>query len=190
MTHYDATTRRDVLRGSAVGVGALVGGSGAVALAQDSSAAAPAFAAAATGAQHFWLSVTGVSGPSTARGFEGQIPVTSFAVGVDAVSGAGGGKITPSTFDFTATTSKATPQLLAALVTGANVTKAILTGVRVTSSGASQRYLKITLSNVVVTSLHTIESRDGAPVDHVSLTYNRATVAIDGQAATFPPNNP
>lgn len=187
MTENDGATRRDLLRGGALGVGALVGGAGAVTLAQQSNAATPAFSASATTGQQFWLAVSGVTGPGTARGFVGQLPISSFSFGFDeagSTGGAGTGTVTPTTLDFTTPTSKATPQLLADLITGKVVPKATLTGLRPNASGVEQRYLIIVVHNLLVSSLHTSESH-GAPTDHVSFKFDSITVTIDSETVTY-----
>lgn len=187
MTGQDGATRRDLLRGGAFGVGALVGGSSAVTFAEQSNAATPAFTSSAATGQLFWLAVSGVSGPSTTRAFAGQLPISSFSVGFDeagSTGGAGAGTVTPTSFDFTTPTSKATPQLLLALIQGSNVSKATLTGLRTTPSGTEQKYLTIVMHNLLVRSVHTTESH-GAPTDHVSFAFESITVTIDGETVTY-----
>ena len=179
--------RRDVLRGGALGVGALVG---AVGMAGAGEASPPGFqmAASSTASQQFWLAVKGVDGPSTTKGYEKQIPLHSFGWGVDnsaPVAGPGAGKATASPFTFTATSSKASPQLAKLACTGVHISTVVLSGVRRNAAGVMTRYLKLTLTDALVSSLHLGEANAGAPTDHVALLFGGVTFVIDSVSMTF-----
>jgi type VI secretion system secreted protein Hcp len=183
-------SRRDVLRGGALGVGALVGAMG-VTGAAEASTPAVRMAAASTPAQRFFLQVDGVDGPATAKGFEKQIPVQAYSWGVTSTGstttggGGGAGKTTPGPFVVTIASSIASPPLLLACCTGKHFAKATLRGVRTGAKGKPTQYLTITLTEVLISSLQQSEGSGGAPLDIVSLAFARVTYTESGHTVTF-----
>jgi type VI secretion system Hcp family effector len=187
-TTPDGASRRDLLRGGAIGVGALVGGVMAAPAISEAAAPGVKLAAASGPGQHFWLAIAGITGAGTAKGFEKQIAVSSFSWGVSVALAAVGqpqGRPTATDFSFQALSSKATPQLLLNAVSGKVAQTAVLTGVRTTARGVAQNYLKITLTHVLVSSLEQGESGGGQPQDAVSLNYQKVTLLLDGVTTTF-----
>jgi type VI secretion system secreted protein Hcp len=186
-------SRRDVLRGGAIGMGALVGAMG-VSGAADASAPAVRMAAASTSGQRFFLEVDSISGPATAKGFEHQIPVHSFSWGIANSSsgspggGGGAGKVTATPLALTMTSSIASPPLALACATGKHIASATLRGVRKDGKGKSSQYLTIKLTNVIVSSLHQSESSGGAPLDTVQLSFAKVVYTESGHTVTLSPN--
>lgn len=187
MTH-DGASRRDVLRGgSALGMGALVG-TMTTGIA-DAATPGVTMAATASGAQQFFLAVDGVDGPSTTKGFEKQIPVLSYSWGVSntstlSSSGGGAGKAVESPFAFTMLANVASPALASLCCTGKHVRTATLHGIR-TSGKSRVQYLTITLSDVLVSSLHQLESGGHQPVDTVHLLYQSIKYVEELHQMTF-----
>jgi type VI secretion system secreted protein Hcp len=178
-------SRRDVLRGGALGMGALVGAMGVSGVA-DAATPSVRMAAAASSAQRFFLAIDGVTGPATAKGFEKQIPVHAYSWGVTNTGGTGGGgggagKSTLLPFSFTASSSLASPQLALLAATEKHAVKAVLRGVK---SGKTTPYLTITLTTVLVSSLQQTESSGGAPLDTVQLKFAKISYAEGGQTMT------
>jgi type VI secretion system secreted protein Hcp len=184
-------SRRDVLRGGALGMGALVGAIG-VAGSGAAEASAPGFhmAARATTAQTFWLQVAGIDGPSTTKGFEKQIPVHSWSLGAANTAtpvgtGGGSGKVVPEPFVVTMGVSKASPRLFLACCTGKHIANAVLIGLRKNPKGHNVKYLRVTLTDILVSSLHDGESSGGVPLDTVHFTYQKVEWLVDGEKVTF-----
>jgi type VI secretion system secreted protein Hcp len=190
MTH-DGASRREVLRGGgALGMGALVATmSSGVA---DADAPGVTMAAVASGAQQFFLALDGIDGPSTANGFKKQIPVLSYSWGVSNTftvgggSGGGTGKAVEAPFAFTMSTNIASPALASACFTGKRLRSAVLHGVR-TSGKSRVEYLTITLTEVLVSSLHQSEGNGHQPVDTVHLLYNSIKYVEELHQMTFTP---
>jgi type VI protein secretion system component Hcp len=181
------TSRREVLRGGALGVGALVGAAGASTAVGE--AAAPRYQVAmATGAtQQFWLAVAGVDGPSTTKGFERQIPLKSFGWGVTgsvSTGGAGAGKAVADNFVFSALSSKASPRLFLLGCTGVHIATVTLRGMRL-SAGTAHQFMRLDLTVATVVSMQTTESGDGAAMDHAAMNYRSAKYTVDGVTTTF-----
>jgi type VI secretion system secreted protein Hcp len=148
-------------------------------------------AAVASGSQQFFLALDGIQGPSTAPGFKKQIPVLSYSWGVSNTStgggaGGGAGKAVEAPFAFTMLTNIASPPLAAACFTGKHITSAVLHGVR--ASGKTRvEYLTITLTDVLVSSLHQSENNGHQPVDTVHLLYASIKYIEELHQMTFSP---
>jgi type VI secretion system secreted protein Hcp len=186
----NGTSRREVLRGGALGVGALVGAAGASTAVSEAVAPRYRMAMATSGTQEFWLAVAGVDGPSTTKGFEKQIPLKSFGWGVTdtAVTGGSGGsgvgKTIGDNFTFSALSSKASPRLFLLCCQGTHIATITMRGLRISSSGA-HGFMRLDLTEVIVAAVHTTEAGDGAAIDHVELNYRTAKYTVDGVVATF-----
>ena len=92
-----------------------------------------------------------------------------------AASGGGGGtgKVSMSDISFSTRMGKASPQLMQACATGKHFTKATLT-CRKSGGGTTQTYLKITMSDCLVSSFaSTGNSADDAPVETFSLNFTK-----------------
>ena len=162
------TTRRDMLRGGAIGVGAIVGG---MALAHEGTADA---APTATVATEFFLVIAGIKGPSTVKGHQGSFPVTAYNFGFtsprDAASGQATGPIQASVIDLTTPSSVASPLLVSALVTNAPLKSVTIVGV-----GGAQRAVieTITLTRAALTGFHQAATGGGALVDELRFDYQK-----------------
>jgi type VI secretion system secreted protein Hcp len=189
------TSRRDVLKTGAVGMGALLGAMGMNGVASAAPAAqAVGTAAAITGPVDYFLKLDGVPGDSTDKSYPAQIQLLSFSWGasnptrVVASGRARAGRPTLSDFSFTATTSKASPTLFADCVTGKNHPTAVITGVR-SDIDRSVAFLKITLTDVLVSSYQTSASSE-VPTDSASLNFAKivySIIAQDAAGAAQPP---
>jgi type VI secretion system secreted protein Hcp len=175
------TSRRDVLKTGAVGMGALLGAMGMNGVASAAPAGqAVGTAAALTGPVDYFLKLDGVPGDSVNK-VRDQIQLLSFSWGASnptraAANGRRTGRPTISDFSFTATTSKASPTLFADCVTGKNHPTAVITGLR--SGGDTQvEFLKITLSDVLVSSYQTSAASE-VPTDSASLNFAKIVYSI------------
>lgn len=179
------TSRRDVLKTGAVGMGALLGAMGMNGVASAAPAAqAVGTAVAGTGPVDYFLKLDGVAGDSTDKSYPAQIQLLSFSWGVSnptravASGRARTGRPTLSDFSFSATTSKASPTLFADCATGKNHPTAVITGVR-SGIDRSVVFLKVTLSDVLVSSYQTSGSE--LPTDSASLSFAKISYSITPQ---------
>jgi len=128
----------------------------------------------------YFLKIDSVPGESHDSHHPDEIPVTAFAWGetsgaTPASSGHGAGKDQMEAFHFAAVTSKASPKLMLLCANGKHVKSAVLVARR--SGPANQEYLKITLTDVMVSSYEVAGSSGDVTVDEVSLSF--AKVSID-----------
>jgi type VI secretion system secreted protein Hcp len=179
------TSRREVLRGGALGMGALVGAMG-VAGTGVAEASAPDYqlAAAASATQHFWLQVAGIDGPSTTKGFLKQIPLLGYGWGATnsgtaTGTGGGAGKVTMQPLIIRKHVDKASPKLFLTCATGGHVSTVLLQGTKPAAKGAQTVYFKIKLTNVLVSSFQQTESSDGVPIEVVHLAFAKVAYTVD-----------
>ncbi len=128
----------------------------------------------------YFLKIDSVPGESHDAHHPDEIPVTSFSWGESSGGtpeggGGGAGKVHMEAFYFTAVTSKASPKLMLLCANGKHVKSAVLVGRR--AGPANQEYLKITFTDVTISSYQVAGSSNTVPVDEVSLSF--AKVAID-----------
>jgi type VI secretion system secreted protein Hcp len=168
------TSRRDVLKTGAVGMGALLGAMG-----MSGVAHAEPVGAAATGRSgpvDYFLKIEGIDGESTDAKHKGEIQLLSFSWGASAptsigsaTGGAGAGKVSLSSFHFTATTSKASPQLFVACASGRHLPAVQLTARR--GGRVPVEFIKLSLNDVLVSSYQNSGAAATLPVDAVSLDF-------------------
>ncbi len=139
-------------------------------------------AAANDGPSDFFLKIDGIPGESRAKGHENQIEIHSFSWGATnsgsaaRTGGAAAGKVTFSDFSFAKLLDKSSPLLLQAVATGKRVPTVTLFAVR--AGEGSQEYMKITLSDVLISSYQNSgASGGGGPQD--SFSVNFAKISFD-----------
>src|SRR5947209_902922 len=107
----------------------------------------------------FFLKVDGIEGESTDAKHKNEIDVESWSwgehqSGTHAGGGGGGaGKVSMDDFHFVMKVNKASPKLFLACADGDHIKKAVLTCRK--AGKEQQEYLKITLSDLLVSSYHT-----------------------------------
>jgi type VI secretion system secreted protein Hcp len=183
-------TRRTVLA-SALGVSAL----GGVALSSDSASAALGDPAVPSDPEvSFFLSIPGVTGEATLKGFEGQIELLTWAWGVDATfspgagGGGGSGKATPRDVIALAESGIQSPPLLLDTNTGRHLQSALISCVRKPKKPFT--FMTLKFEEVLVTSYAvTPEPTNGEPLDLMHLVFARLTYPVipqnaDGTAGT------
>ncbi len=118
----------------------------------------------------YFLKIDGISGESTDVKHKGEIEVESFSWGVTnttltrARGGAGAGRAQFQDLAFNTRVSKASPNLFLKCASGAHIKQAVLTATTMDAKGQSQEFLKITLSDVLVSSYQSIgETQPGPP---------------------------
>lgn len=125
----------------------------------------------------YFLRIDGIEGESADKAHPKEIELLSFSWGVTQAdagprAGRGGaGKASFQDFAFVARVSKASPKLFLACASGQHVKSALLTCRR--SGGAPLEFLKITLSDVLVSSYQVGGSTREEPLDQVSLRSAR-----------------
>jgi type VI secretion system secreted protein Hcp len=138
--------------------------------------------AAANGTNSYFLNIDGIVGESKDVKHKDEIDVESWSWGETyqgsprTGGGGGAGKVSMQDVLFTTKLSKASPRLLLACASGEHFKTALLSASR--GSGSKRvEYLKITLSDVIVSSYQTSASAaDRPPVDQVSLNFAKIEV--------------
>ncbi len=121
----------------------------------------------------YFLKIDGISGESTDAKHKDEIEVESFSWGVSntatAIGGGGAGAARPTFHDFafTALVNKSSPNLFLKCASGQHIKQAVLTAR--TAGDKEQEFLKITLSDVLVSSYQ--GSGQTEPTDAVALRY-------------------
>jgi type VI secretion system secreted protein Hcp len=181
-------SRRSVLAG-AVGMSALAGAAAGPASAALGDPAIPSDPDVA-----FFLNVAGIAGSATARGFEGQIELLTWAWGVDSSagtgsgSGSGAGKPTPREFVALAVSDVQSPLLLLITNNGHHLQTVQLSCVRRPRRPIT--FMTIKLEDVILTSYAvTPDPTDGRPLDLVHVQFRKITQSVipqnpDGSAGT------
>jgi type VI secretion system secreted protein Hcp len=135
----------------------------------------------------YFLKLDGIDGESTDDKHAGEIEVLSWSWSEahsgpgPGAGGGGAGKVQMQDFHFTARVSRASPKLVVACASGQHVPKARLTCR--TGGKAPQEFLKITFSDILISSFQTGGSSDVVPLDQVSLAYGRIEVEYREQKA-------
>ena len=123
----------------------------------------------------FFLKLDGIDGESVDANHKGEIEVESFSFGLSntgraaAGGGGGAGKASFEDFHFTALSSKASPKLFLACASGQHIKSAILTG---RAAGKAQlEFVKIELTDLLVSSYHDAGTRDAVPAEDFTLNF-------------------
>jgi type VI secretion system secreted protein Hcp len=124
----------------------------------------------------YFLKVDGIDGESTDSKHKNEIDVESWSWGESnsgshAFGGGGGaGKVSMQDISFTMKVNKSSPKLMLACANGEHIKKAVLTCRK--AGKDQQEYLKITFSDLLVSSYQTGGSRgDVIPTDSVSINF-------------------
>jgi type VI protein secretion system component Hcp len=180
------TTRRALLRNSALGVGALVGGAALV-------TSDPAEAGAAGGARRIYLRLDGVTGSVTQRGHRGAIAVRtvswSLTEDIDTLSNEVLSDVAPSLLVLTMDASSASPALLERLFNGHRSTTGKITTYAPGRNGAAALVSTVALTDVHVVGFHqkatSTAAGHGGIVDTVKLTYASLEYDEDDKESTY-----
>jgi type VI secretion system secreted protein Hcp len=140
-------------------------------------------------AADYFLHIDGVEGESLDDKHKSWIDVMSWSwgetnAGAHAVGGGGGGgKVAMQDFQFLTRMSKASPKLFLACAMGQHIKEAAIIGRK--AGKGQQEYLKVTMSDVLVTSYQTSASEgdDTVPLDQVSLNFAKIKVEYKAQKA-------
>jgi type VI secretion system secreted protein Hcp len=125
----------------------------------------------------FFLKIDGIQGESPDDKHKNEIQLESWSFGATqsgsfAMGGGGGaGKVQMQDFHFVKQVDKAGPKLLLACATGEHISKVVLVCRK--AGKDQQEYMKITLSDCLVSSYHTSGSggSDAVPLEEVSINF-------------------
>ena len=138
----------------------------------------------------YFLKIDGIQGEAKADKHTDEIDIESFSWGATqsgtfAVGGGGeAGKLSMQDFHFTMGVNKASPALFLACAQGDHIKNAILTCRK--AGEEQQEFLKITMSDVLVSSFQIGGSGAGdvVPTDQISLNFAKIEVEYKEQDAT------
>jgi type VI secretion system secreted protein Hcp len=137
----------------------------------------------------YFLKIEGIDGESTDDKHKGEIDLESWSWG-EAQSGAhagggggGAGKVSMQDFHFVMKINKASPKLMLACASGEHIKKAVLVCRK--AGKDQQEYLKVTMSDLLVSSYHTGGSAGSSllPVDQIALNFSKLEVEYKPQKA-------
>lgn len=136
----------------------------------------PSAPASAQSSEAIFLKLAGIEGESQNDRHKGGIELLSWSWGASFTApggggGGGAGKATVQDLSLTKHTDTATPKILEAAIKGKVLRSAVLS---VDTGGeVPQTYLKITMTDVLVTNIQTSQSSGDRPMDSVSLNFSR-----------------
>jgi type VI secretion system secreted protein Hcp len=125
----------------------------------------------------YFLKLDGIEGESQDSKHKGEIDLESWSWGeaqggtFSSGGGGGAGKVHMQDFHFVMKVNKASPKLLLACASGEHIKKATLTARK--AGKDQQEFLKITMSDLLVSSYQTGGSGHGdiVPTDQISLNF-------------------
>lgn len=135
----------------------------------------------------YFLKVDGIEGESADSKHKNEIDIESFSWGAtqggtfSAGGGGGAGKVHFNDFHFVMKINKSSPKLMLACADGEHIKKAVLT---CRKAGKEQmEFLKLTLSDVLVSSFQTSGSGHGdvLPMEQISLNFAKLEVEYKEQ---------
>lgn len=127
----------------------------------------------------YFLKLDGIDGESQDDKHKKEIDLESWSWGASqtgtsiAGGGGGAGKVAMQDFHFVMRINTASPKLMLACASGEHIKKAVLVCRK--AGKDQQEYLKITMSDFLVSSYHTggSGSSDIVPVDQISLNFSK-----------------
>ena len=135
------------------------------------------------------IKIDSIPGMSEHKDFEGQIQVESFAWGMSQTTsfgkstGGAAGKVDVADLSFVHQLDKASPKLMIACCTGQHIKDAVLT-CRKAGGTAGVDFLKITLTDVLISSVHPSGSTSGdTPSESITLA---SANGAEGQPSSEP----
>jgi len=125
----------------------------------------------------YFLKIDGIEGESQDSKHKGEIDIQSWSWGatqsgtMSGQGGGGAGKVSMQDFHFVMTVNKASPKLMLACASGQHIPKAVLVCRKAGTD--QQEFLKITFSELLISSFQTGGSGSSSvvPTDQISLNY-------------------
>ena len=134
-----------------------------------------------------FLKIDGIEGESTDDKHKGEIDVLSWSWGASnptTVSSGGGGtagKVSMQDFHFVSRVNKASPLLFIKCATGEHIKSAVLSVRK--AGGQAFEYIKLTLSDCLVSSYMPAGAPDDAASEEVSLNFSKIEFSYSPQNA-------
>lgn len=135
----------------------------------------------------YFLKIDGVDGESTDKAHAKEIDLDSWSWGATQTgaaaargAGAGAGKVSMQDFHFVMRVNKASPILMLSCATGKHIKSATLTCRK--AGGDQQEYLKVTMTDVLVSSYQTAGAGE-IPTDQCSLNFGKIEFEYKPQKA-------
>ena len=130
-------------------------------------------------ATDYFLKLDGIKGESKDDKHKDEIDLESWSWGASNAGshsgggGGGSGKVSMQDFHFTMKMNNATPKLMLACATGDHIKEATLTCRK--AGGTQQEYLKVKMSDLLVSSYQTGGSGGGGvvPTEQISLNFSK-----------------
>ncbi|HMM33266.1 MAG TPA: type VI secretion system tube protein Hcp [Thermoanaerobaculia bacterium] len=137
----------------------------------------------------YFLKIDGIEGESADAKHKGEIDVLSWSWGASQSGtmqfggGGGAGKVQMQDFGFTMRINKATPKLFLHCANGAHIKQAVLTARK--AGKEQQEYLKLTFTDILVSSYQTGGSGDSdvVPIESISLNFAKIEFEYKEQKA-------
>ena len=137
----------------------------------------------------YFLKLDGIDGETKQKGHEKEIELESWSFGetnagtFSASGGGGAGKVSMQDFHFVMLINKASPKLFEACATGKHIPKAKLTCRK--AGETQQEFLKISFSDLLVSSYQTGGSASSSvvPTDQISLNFAKIEIEYAEQGA-------
>lgn len=136
----------------------------------------------------YFLKIDGIDGESADSKHKGEIDLQSFSWGASqtgthgAMGGGGAGKVNMQDFSFVMHTNKASPKLMLACANGEHIKSGILVCRK--AGKDQQEYLKVTMSDILVSSYQTGGSSGGdLSMDQISLNFAKIEFEYKEQKA-------
>jgi type VI secretion system secreted protein Hcp len=148
--------------------------------------------------ERWFLKIDGIEGDSTHVDHTNEIDVRSWSWGVNQTatssgSGAGAGKASFQDFHFVSRISKASPALFLACASGSHLKSATLSGVRGAvgiKGGGDAEFLKIKMTDLLITSQLLGDSPDTDPSDQISFNFGRFELSYTPLSSAGSPLSP
>jgi type VI secretion system secreted protein Hcp len=131
-----------------------------------------------------FLKLDGIEGESTAKKHEGEIEVLSFSWNIrntitgNTGGGGGAGKAVPSDFNIVKHIDKASPAIMVAVCTGEHIRDATFTVEQARGGRGGEAFLKIKLTDVLISSYQTGGGGNDVPTDQVSLNFVKLNIQV------------
>lgn len=127
----------------------------------------------------YFLKIDGIEGESQDSKHKGEIEIESWSFGevqtgtASHGGGLGAGRVQMQDFNFVMKVNKASPKLFLACARGDHIKSAVLTCRK--AGKEQQEYLKVTFSDILVSSFQTSGSggADILPMDQISLNFSK-----------------
>lgn len=127
----------------------------------------------------YFLKIDGIEGESQDSKHRGEIEIESWSFGevqtgtASHGGGLGAGRVQMQDFNFVMKVNKASPKLFLACARGDHIKSAVLTCRK--AGKEQQEYLKVTFSDILVSSFQTSGSggADVLPMDQISLNFSK-----------------